>query len=253
MPETLGEEKVKMKNYLSFGGGVNSVAMMLLLIDEGMDFGPGKDCEAVYVWMPDWPETHEYLMILENRGYPITIITGGMTVKGIKEGNLYEYAWKQRMFPQRHPRWCTANFKIKILHDYFNSPAFIMIGIAADESHRAKISSNKGLENRFPLIERDIDRQGCIDIIASHGLPLPIRSGCFICPFQKVSQLRQLRRMHPEYWCKLVALEERNVNRPDKKDPRNIYSWRKPVTDVVKEHDRYLFQEMSYPPCECGL
>lgn len=37
-----------MKNYLSFGGGVNSVAMMLLLLDEGVEF------EAVYVWMPDW-------------------------------------------------------------------------------------------------------------------------------------------------------------------------------------------------------
>jgi tRNA U34 2-thiouridine synthase MnmA/TrmU len=32
-----------MRNYLSFGGGVNSVAMMLLLLDEGIEF------EAVYV------------------------------------------------------------------------------------------------------------------------------------------------------------------------------------------------------------
>ena len=56
-----------MRNYLSFGGGVNSVAMMLLLLDEGVEFGPGKDAEALYVWMPDWPETHEYLMMLEEK------------------------------------------------------------------------------------------------------------------------------------------------------------------------------------------
>ena len=44
-----------MKNYLSFGGGVNSVAMMLLLLDQKQEF------ESIFVdHGTDWPETYEY-------------------------------------------------------------------------------------------------------------------------------------------------------------------------------------------------
>ena len=244
-----------MKNYLSFGGGVNSVAMMLLLMDEGMEFGPGKDCEAVYVWMPDWPETHEYLMMLEEKGYPITVITsqGMRTTMGTKEGNLYEYAWKQRMMPQRHPRWCTARFIVGTLIKYYSPPAFVMIGIGADEAHRAKMNSTGGIEHRFPLIERNVDRKGCLDIIAAHGLLLPIKSGCYICPFQRVSQFKQLRRKHPELFCKLVELEKRNNEYRVLKGNQPYYNLKKPISQVVNEPDTYLFDDMAYPPCQCGL
>jgi len=236
-----------MRNYLSFGGGVNSVAMMLLLLDEGVKF------EAVYVWMPDWPETHEYLMMLEERGYPITVITGGETVKGIKEGNLYEYAWLQRMMPYRHPRWCTVKFKIKPLMKYQKPPAFVNLGISMDESHRAKMSSINGIENRFPLIEREIDRNGCIEIIRSHGLPIPIKSGCYICPFQRKSQLKELRFKHPDLFCKLSELEKRNNTYRLSTGKKPVYFKGKSVIDVINEPDAFLFEELSYPPCQCGL
>ncbi|MFA4826495.1 MAG: hypothetical protein WC593_15195 [Methanoregula sp.] len=235
---------MKMKNYLSFGGGVNSVAMMLLLIDEGVEF------EAVYVWMPDWPETHEYLMMLESKGYPITVIFPSETCKGEKVSNLYEYAWKLKMFPRRMMRWCTAKFKVKPLHAYFQKPCFVMLGIDADESHRARLATDSGVENRWPLIERGITRQGCIEIIKAHRLPIPHRSGCFICPFQRVAQVKEMRRKHPDMFCKLVALEERNIKEL-KKGP--YYSLGKPFREIVNEPDSFLFEELAYPPCQCGL
>jgi hypothetical protein len=236
-----------MRNYLSFGGGVNSVAMMLVLLDEGVEF------EAVYVWMPDWPETHEYLMMLEEKGYPITVLTPAETVKGIKVGNLYEYSWLQRMFPQRNPRWCTAIFKVGTLLKYQKPPAFVMLGIDNSETHRAKLSRNDGLENRFPLIERGIDRDGCIEIIKAHNLPIPIKSGCYICPFQRVSQFKQLRRNHPELFCKVVDLERRNNASRAAKGLAPYYTMKKPIDKIVNEPDTYLFDDMAYPPCHCGL
>ena len=236
-----------MRNYLSFGGGVNSVAMMLLLLDEGVEF------EAVYVWMPDWPETHDYLMMLEEKGYPITVITGGETVRGVKEGNLYEYAWSQRMVPQRKPRWCTARFKVETMLKYYQTPSFVNIGIGLDEAHRAKMSSTSGMEHRFPLIEREVDRKGCIEIIKHHGLPVPIKSGCYICPFQRKSQFRQLRRLHPDLFCKLVNLEKRNNENRILKGNEPYYNMGKPISLVVNEPDAFLFKELSYPPCQCGL
>lgn len=236
-----------MKNYLSFGGGVNSVAMMLLLLDEGVEF------EAVYVWMPDWPETHEYLMMLESKGYPVKVIMASQTCKGTKTGNLYEYCWLNRMFPSRQIRWCTAKFKVGTLHKYFEKPCFVMIGIGAEESHRAKLSSFDGMEHRFPLIEREIDRDSCIEIIKAHGLPIPIKSGCYICPFQKPMQFKHLRRQHPELFCKLVDLEKRNNENRIAKGKQPYYSRDKSFQELVNEPDAYLFDDMAYPPCQCGL
>ncbi|RLC23031.1 MAG: hypothetical protein DRH93_08360 [Deltaproteobacteria bacterium] len=61
-----------MKNYLSFGGGVNSVAMMLLLLDQKAEF------EAIFVdHETDWPETYEYFDMfqkwLKDHGLPVPI------------------------------------------------------------------------------------------------------------------------------------------------------------------------------------
>jgi len=236
-----------MKNYLSFGGGVNSVAMMLLLLDEGVKF------EAVYVWMPDWPETHEYLMMLEEKGYPITVILPMLTMRNQRISNLYDYAWGYRMFPMRKPRWCTSRFKLDTFYNYAKTPCFVMLGIDVGESHRATLSSINGVENRYPLIEREIDRNGCIEIIKSHGLPIPIKSGCIICPYQGVAQLKELRRRHPDLFCKVVELENRNNQYRISKGKKPCYALKKPISKIVNEPDAYLFEELSYPPCNCGL
>jgi 3'-phosphoadenosine 5'-phosphosulfate sulfotransferase (PAPS reductase)/FAD synthetase len=56
-------------NYLSFGAGVNSTALMLYLLDRGVDF------EAVFVnHGTDYPETYEYVQYLKDNGYRITVI-----------------------------------------------------------------------------------------------------------------------------------------------------------------------------------
>jgi hypothetical protein len=235
-----------MKNYLSFGGGVNSVAMMLLLLDEGVEF------EAVYVDHGcDWPETLEYVAMLQT-SYKITVLTP--QVEGFT--NLYEYLWSKGKIPMRFPRWCTVDWKSLPLSKYYEKPAWVNIGYASDESHRAVITSEKGFEYRFPLIEREITRAGCIEIIKSHGLPVPMKSGCWFCPFQGIKGYKQLRRKHPDLFCKVVALEERHIdeawNRYMRCDGTRIIH--KPMRDVIDDSNQdWLFEEMSYPPCQCGL
>ena len=102
-------QKPKMKNYLSFGGGVNSSALYLLMQDLGMDF------EAVFVdHGGDWPETYEYVDYFIKTGRPITILKPD--VQGID--NIVDYCEKYNMLPARFPRWCTVNFKVKPLNKY---------------------------------------------------------------------------------------------------------------------------------------
>jgi hypothetical protein len=239
-----------MRNYLSFGGGVNSVAMMLLLLDEGVEF------EAVYVDHEcDWPETNEYIRMLQEK-YPITIIQPEYKKRGITFNNLYDYCLAAKIIPLRQIRWCTAKFKVNPLHRYFKKPCFVMLGIDAGEAHRAKLSSDKGMENRFPLIERDINRQDCIEIIKSHGLPIPMKSGCWFCPFQRIGELKKLRHIHPELFCKAVELEKISLDyalRKGRSIANSTLIKPKTLTEWINERDTYLFDDMAYPPCQCGL
>lgn len=234
-----------MRNYISFGGGVNSTALLLLLHDEGVEF------EAVYVDHGcDWPETRDYVGMLSQK-YPITVLRPN--VEGFD--NLYDYFWHYQFVPSIHNRLCTDKFKVRVLNKYFQAPCFVNIGIDAGESHRAKISSNKGIEKRYPLIERDIDREGCIEIIQRHELPVPIKSGCWFCPFQRKNQWELLRRIHPDLWCKTVQLEKRNINHRHGlgKDLLTLTGGKITLDRLIDDRQQAFFEEVAYPPCQCGL
>ncbi len=246
-----------MKKYLSFGGGVNSVAMMLMLLDQKDDF------EAIFVdHGTDWPETYEYFEMfqgwLKKNGHKeITILKPAHSKddNGKPFETLYDYAFFRKMVPSFMRRWCTVEFKIKAIHRYIEKPCFMLIGIDTDESKRAKISISKGIENRFPLLENEISRDGCKKIIIDHGLPVPMKSGCYICPFQKVEQWKELRRKHPDLFCKASTLEKRNIEyrKGQGKKPMTLSGSGKFLESIVDEHQMNLFEQDDYPPCQCGL
>lgn len=223
-----------MKKYLSFGGGVNSTAMLLLLHDEGEEF------ETIFVDHGcDWPETYEYVKILREK-YPITVLKPD--VQGFD--NLYDYCISVSKIPTRMFRWCTDKFKIRPVSKYVEKPCFMLIGYASDESKRVSLNSSSQIENRFPLIEYEIDREACIQIIKDHGLPIPHKSGCWFCPFQPLSEFKRLRREHPDLFCKVEALD----------NCTHLHLYRDvPIRSAINEDSKFLFSEMEYPPCQCGL
>jgi len=190
-----------MRKYLSFGAGVGSTALMLYLIDNQVEF------EAVFCnHETDLPETYEYVEYLREQGYEIT------EIKPNYEGfsSLYEYCKFRKFLPSIYLRWCTYRFKLQPIWRYVEKPCVMFIGISYDERHRAtrKYKQKQAIKNRYPLIEAGITREGCIQIIKDHGLKVPIKSGCWICPFQSKSQLRWLYSNHRELFDKLVELEK---------------------------------------------
>lgn len=190
--------------------------------------------------MPDYPTTHDYLMMLEDKGYPISIIF----TMNRKPFNLYQYCIAHKMMPG-FKRWCTVQFKVVPLTRYYQKPCFEMVGFSTDETHRAVLRCKDGIERRYPLIEREISRSGCIELIKAHGLPVPPKSGCFFYPYQQREQWKKLRRNHPDLWCKARQLE--------KNTGRNLPLSNIPLEKMVIEKNQFLFSEMEYPPCECGL
>ena len=160
---------MKVRHVLSFGGGVNSVALMIVLLREGLPFD-----EAVFADTGgEVPETYEYLEIakgyLADNEVPFTVVS--------KRGrSLYDTAWDRRVFPSAIWRWSTRDFKVTPIQRHYRSLGAHVnqyLAIAWDEIYRMKDSRVDYVTNLFPLIERQLTRADCVAIIEEARLPVP--------------------------------------------------------------------------------
>ena len=198
-----------MKIYLSHGMGVNSTALMVLIEDMGFEF------ESVFVDTGvEHPETYEYLNYLKEQGYKITVLKP--SVEGFD--NLYDYCKHYKIVPGQFRRWCTDKFKIRTLRNYIEAPCVLLIGIDYGEQHRAfKKPIKQGCINAYPLIDYRIDRKGCIKIIEKHGLRVPRKSGCYICPFATKHEIRELYLKYRDLYNKRKEIEQLALERTNGK------------------------------------
>jgi hypothetical protein len=66
-----------------------------------------------------------------------------------------------------------------------------------------------GHRYRYPLVEWGWTRAMCEDVIRAAGLPVPMKSACFMCPASKKSEIVWLAKTHPLHFEKVVHMEER--------------------------------------------
>jgi hypothetical protein len=198
------------RHILSFGCGVNTVALMIHLINEEMPFD-----DAVFADTGgELPETYDYLKIatayLHRHGKNLTVVRS-------KNGTLYETCSRRKVVPSQIWRWSTRDYKITPIHSYYRALGchiYEYMGIAYDEITRMKRSSEPYITTLFPLVDEKLTRADCIKIIESEGLPVPPKSGCYFCPFNNLERWRQLATVHPELYRKAMQLEERSKHFP---------------------------------------
>jgi len=194
-----------MGEMISFGGGVNSVAMTIMLVEDGWR-GPIVFADTG----GEWPETYCYLRTfgqwLQERGLEITILTPNQR-EGETAIALYDYCWDKRIIPYLMRRWCTDKWKLVPLSSWCNDHGYDMrlLGFASDEARRAK--PIEGL--RYPLLEEGITRRECQRIIARADLSMPIKSGCYFCPATRLDGWKRLYYEHPDLYEQAAQLENR--------------------------------------------
>ena len=212
---------------LSYGGGVNTVALMVLLIRENMPFD-----EVVFADTGgEVPETYDYLSITKEflRQHDIPF----KTVTARKNEDLYSCSYRREVFPSAIWRWSTRDFKVRPIHSYYRTLGEHInqyMGIAFDEIDRMKDSLVDYVTNHYPLIENRITRQGCIEIIEAEGLPVPVKSGCFFCPFSSLDRWHWLYNIHPDLYQKAVDLEENSKHFPDQRLTDQVFRKRASIT-----------------------
>ena len=141
-------------------------------------------------------------------------------------------------------RACTAEWKIQVIEKWLrqqgataDAPATVHIGISMDEIHRLNNRRPSKLQSpTYPLIDLRLHRQDCMNIIAAAGLPVPPKSSCWFCPFKRKAQWQEMRRDEPELFQRAIALEERiNEKRAGLgKDSVYLSTWLKPLSEVTE-------------------
>lgn len=232
-PTALAPDFVTPLRVFSFGGGVQSTAALVLAARGEIDCrtffyaNVGDDAE---------PDTLAYIAahakpFAESAGFELTELR--KKLRGGTPDTLTERINRVKStvpIPMRMDRngavgnrTCTAEFKIRVVYNELRrrgatraQPAVVLLGISLDEYQRMKTPYDKRVpaqRREYPLIALQLDKQDCLNIIASAGLPEPPKSACYWCPFHSIEQWRRLKRAHPDRFAASVALEAQMQDR----------------------------------------
>ncbi len=226
MGTTILSNPQKQFHAVSLSGGKDSTAMLLLMIERGMPIDMVLSADTGM----EFPEMYAHLAKLDDHLYR----ERGLHITTLRHPQGFEYLMfdepKQKPkslenrarlgippygngWPGIRVRWCTGQLKTHLISKEVNRlkgelGALHYVGIAADEAWRCK-------DEQYPLVDWGITEaqalQACYDRGFDFGGLYEIyhRASCWCCPFQRIDELRKLRKYHPELWAKLMELDNR--------------------------------------------
>jgi 3'-phosphoadenosine 5'-phosphosulfate sulfotransferase (PAPS reductase)/FAD synthetase len=243
---TFGLKRKESGKYIvSYGGGVNSTALVIFLVKNKLPLD--------YVVFADtgdeMPETYDYLKHMEQFCIEHKII---FRIVKVRRGNsLSEKCLRRKVIPSQMWRWCTRDMKVLPIHTFYRSlktHVYQYMGIDYDEVHRMKDPKVDYVTNIYPLIDYKIGRNECIELIKNAGMPVPVKSGCFFCPFNNVNRWAEIYKTHPELYKFAIKIEENGKHMPKQTLAPKGYTLRK-LEKVMKKHQQLPMIQIDSP---CG-
>jgi len=213
---------------LSWGCGVQSTTLAVMSA-----LGELEHLDVVITADTGWERAATYKSRgfysawLRERGIRVEIVSGG----DIRQDGAVEHIHIPFFTSNGGPlqRQCTRHFKIVPVkrklreiagYDHAAPPhprpgeIELWLGISWDEFTRMKGSRVKFITHRWPLIEKRMARNDCIDYLESKGLPVPVKSACIGCPYRSASEWLDMRKNASEEWAEVVLFDEGNRHNP---------------------------------------
>ena len=207
---------------LSLGAGVQSTTLLMMMVEGEIE----KADHAVFSdtgWEPKAVYAHleSLIPIMEKAGIQFHKVSKG----NIQEEGLADLPWyllNQDGSKGISRRQCTSKYKLDPLRKKQRELVGLapnqrskehlltsVIGISWDESQRMKDPFYNWMVNEYPLVDRRITRQDCIDWMEAHGYPRPPRSSCLGCPFHSDDEWRHIKTNYPDEFESVAVLEDR--------------------------------------------
>lgn len=279
--------------FFNMGLGQDSTAIAVMWVERKLP-------ERYYRFKPyfvfadtgaEWPQTYLYrdnvlAPYLRRHGMELHVLAPHGPYHQTATGRSYPDIWTAFMTLGKHPTFptltsprCTMNskqyplarFRSAMRHNWCGrtahqqarngTPDIVVIGIAADEQDRAMTSTAKNYVCWYPLIELGLDRSACQKVIREAGLPVPPKSGCWLCPFQPVWAYWLLAEKHPHLFAKAEAMENACIADRAARGllpnyilhstglplHRAVTAWRRQNPRVtVEEVERWLYDRAAY-------
>lgn len=270
-----------MKAIVSYGGGTNSTAMLVGLLERGQrpdaitfaDTGGEKPGTYAHITsVNEWCIKVGFPSIEILRGpMPQQILDGSLERECLRLGKLPAKAYgfsscsdKWKMEPQRRYNAIFAK-----ANGIPQSDIVRLIGFDADEPSRVERGKSMALQKlcreEYPLYDWGWGREDCVDAIARAGLKQPGKSACFFCPSTKKPEILALRAKHPDLLLRALEMErialagEGPAPRTTSKGLGRGFGWATWLAQVdalagsASEDQRgKLFSSTMVPEIDCG-
>lgn len=216
------------KHIVSFSGGKDSTAMLLMMIEKGY-----KIDEIIFLDTGvEFPEMYEHIEKVKAMiGRDITVLRNE---KGLFEYWLLEHE-KQRgkykgqkgySWADHRARWCTKTLKVQVSNKYLKEKykghkVVLYQGIAVDEVKRLekKSGSEIGSEVRYPLAEWNMTEADALQYCYDKGFDWGglytkfDRVSCFLCPLKSLKELKVIWKDFPNLWAIMRDYDSRTYRK----------------------------------------
>ena len=212
-----------MKHIVSFSGGKDSTAMLLLMIEKGILID-----EIIFLDTGvEFPEMYKHIEKVER--YIDRKITK------LKAENSYEYMMfehkkkkgknkgqKGYSWADFRNRWCTQYLKKQVMNRYLkekykNIEIIEYHGIAVDETKR--LIKNREKNIKYPLAEWGIIEKEALEYCYNKGFDWDglyekfDRVSCWCCPLKNLKELKVIYKEYPKYWEKLKEWDSKTYRK----------------------------------------
>jgi len=257
---------------LNLGGGLNSTAMAIEWLSRGLALDlvvfadTGGEHDETYAFIREFNA-----WLRDRHDIGVTVVHNALRPGGHgPHGSLEEECFNNRTLPSKAfgMGGCSTKWKRQPMDRYLRQwqPALDawakgqkvtrLLGIDAGEAHRSQALCDYEHDiwvYRRPLVEWDVDREGCEKIVRAVGITPPRKSACWFCPAAKKSEVLALARERPDLFKQAVQMERVARDSGNLTMAKGLgRSWSWDALAKADEAQMCLFPEVGMGDCMCN-
>jgi hypothetical protein len=103
-----------------------------------------------------------------------------------------------------------------------------------------KPSRTRWITNSWPLVDAMLGWTRCKEIVEGAGLPIPLKSACYFCPYHDNGYWDSMKKNYPEEFAKAVAFDAavRDRSKRGMKAPIYLHRSLQPLDQVDFDKDK---------------